>query len=418
MNDLKDLLANILTTKEIKNEVPKFLIKNFIINEINKDSSYNINKNIFYKKAFFPKTENNNIIKDNFSVRKKESSPLLDFLHKSLLKLSLENPESLPVLQQFLQLKDLDDPLITLILENLAIDTEFHHLKFGIMDIEFVGTRMTMGRFNYLNGMIWVSINSNLFKTLIHEMAHASVFFIFRPTQMLQPAIFPCEQKQTFLKNSELEFNPAELKFKQCVRHDKKHLEENMFEKFLFSPEIDLQQSIDFWKRSVELQSSLSQFFTNIETSYQAKMQDNTALKEVFSFYMEIRASLLQLAKDYHIEKKSAMAVLHRYLPRLHDYFETDIKRILRHRLRYEINDKLLFDHHCLSFSQFPFISSKSSEMMYKNDVKQLIQGFSFEKMRAFPESSKTSHLETLPKIKRTKFDDEDSEECCKRLKF
>lgn len=239
--------------------------------------------------------------------------------------------------QSFLQLVDLDDDLTSLLLENAYLD--YLHHSFTIEAGEpkqKVNGLIAAGSFDGLGRLLTITKDApDRTKTLIHELAHAITFFVFKPRQMTFGASVPYAQKQTFFPRTSQPFNPAELKFKHCVLEDEKHLH-SLYNPYLFSPEIDecLDSNFDFIKKRMLIKSQLNCFFSHIKTAYEADLLSEKSLAEIFPFYIEIRASLLILAKDYRISKEHALAVLEKHLPKLHAYFETDVKRIIKNRLR------------------------------------------------------------------------------------
>ncbi len=121
------------------------------------------------------------------------------------------------------------------------------------------------------------------------------------------------------------------------------------------------------------LQFRLLQFFNRLEHAYKFNIFDENILREIFPFYIELRISILELAEVHNQDKKQALADLHNYLPRLHDYFETDIKRILKHRLQYFIQHNGLEEYKCLSLNQAQLKTDKNSELIYESDLRQLL---------------------------------------------
>lgn len=308
----------------------------------------------------------------------KQKEKLLQFISDSLFKLSLKEPKANPVIEIFQKLADLDDKLILLILENIAIDVKLHGMTFECINFQSNADRcFKFGEFDALERALKFSITPFLFNTFIHELTHACVSFTFRPQNIAgKLASVPHDQHNTVFKNSKAKFNPAELKFKQCVREDYQKQKTADMSGFLFSPTIDL-QSHDCSMRCLDLRFSLKDFFTKIEESYKSGIFDEVALAEIFSHYMEIRANLMQFAKDYNIEKKEAMKILAKHLPRLHDYFETDIKRVLGHRLRYFIESHALYSRYdSLNFSASSFSNINSPDLNYDRDISQIVRGF------------------------------------------
>lgn len=284
----------------------------------------------------------------------------------------------------FQELVNLQDELITLMLENACLDWLHHGFKIESGDLkdndmEF-GLIIKMGEFDTRTRTIVVDNHSfNILRTLMHELAHACIFFIFQPATLAFCASTPHTQ-QTFFRPINVNFNPSELKLKKCVRDDRKNLPRFDEIDSLFSPEIDESieaKDFNFNIKKMLLVFELSLFFANISAAYKGDIFDEKSLVEIFPFYMELRAMIMKLAKEYQIEKKYALAVLERYLPRLHDYFETDLKRIIKHRLR-----DLLDDVGRGYTSAVIHQADKGNDWVYEADRKQVIRGFWHERLK------------------------------------
>ncbi len=309
----------------------------------------------------------------------KQNSTLLEVLYEavaSLQKLAeqMNKAKAKSILPDFLQLVSFNDELITLILENLSIDVMYHQLTFDILSSQYRQDGLVqLGNFDFILSQIGLNLDNHPFVTqpllvsLMHEMAHACVYFTYQDyASVLSFAIIPWDSQQTFFKNSNIEFNPAQLKFKQCVRADNEHLKKMSLDNI----EAFFPAAITDKERN-DLKLRLCRFFSHIENAYQKDLFSNQALSEVFSFYMEIRAFLLFFAQQFQIEKKAMLNVLAQTLPKLHDYFETDVKRILKNRLDYSVKHYGIT--HLLSLNN---TRTDQSSWVYKNDVRQLVRQF------------------------------------------
>jgi len=234
----------------------------------------------------------------------------------------------------------LNDDLISLIFENSYFDIKCHCLKImhqrATTDENF---KIKKGEFDCLSRTIAMDLDLPFaHETFIHELSHSAIFFLFKPHSKIFGKVTPyTEQLSSRAKSF---FNPSELKFKQCIREDMaKHQE---IGDYLFSPVIDMQFFYDgqFSLRSFMIKAHISSFFSDIQSNYTQDIYSEDSSKEIFSFYMQLRGSLLLLAHDYNISKSDAIAILEKHFPRLHAYFETDIKRLLKNRLRDLINDQ------------------------------------------------------------------------------
>jgi hypothetical protein len=109
--------------------------------------------------------------------------------------------------------------------------------------------------------------------------------------------------------------NPSALKFKQCVRED-----------------LRLRNQNHFFPMGVAA-SNAEERFPVEERYFPEGILESNSLEEIFPMYMEYRYDLLRTAAAKGITKESALNVLAEKLPRLHDYFETDVKKVLKYRL-------------------------------------------------------------------------------------
>jgi hypothetical protein len=294
---------------------------------------------------------------------------ILQSLGFRLSTLSTTVQNGSPLVSCFLDLIDLGDDFILLVLENTSIDLMFHGLSFEISTrIEIVNNMQRLGLFCMDTKTVTIALSPAVFSTLIHEIAHACTYFTFRRNVTNLPETPPHPPSHPY------EFNPAKLKFLRCVNEDKWRLKYGIAEDYLFSPQIDtLFQTPVFIIKVNDLKCALKKYFAQIEYCYEVEINHEAGLNEIFPFYIEIRAKLLKFAKDYGIPKHMAYDTLERYLPKLHQYFETDIKRILQHRLYHSIVLYEMKDFNSLVLSSF-FARVKASGPVYKGDVKNLLR--------------------------------------------
>jgi hypothetical protein len=161
---------------------------------------------------------------------------------------------------------------------------------------------MCGGKFSLLKNRVTVFSHTSCFdSTLIHELTHAVCFSSFSKPFLLslannQESFFSCDPQLVGLpcpESATEQFNPAYLKFRQCVKNDLNQMRRD---------------------------ESFKDFFSSIERNYQKNILNKTALGEIFSFYMGTRVLLLQ-----QFPKKNVMEILERNFPYLHVYFEADI---------------------------------------------------------------------------------------------
>jgi hypothetical protein len=125
----------------------------------------------------------------------------------------------------------------------------------------------------------------------------------------------------------------------------------------------------------------LNLFFSTIEITYETSIQDPVGLSEVFSFYVQYRAQCLEFAAVYNIAPERALHFIQNKLPMLHNYFETDIKRLMQNRLMYFMTTyKLDFSqsHYC---SRYPTKSPVQASWMAGQDTNKLFRGFCAENL-------------------------------------
>lgn len=208
---------------------------------------------------------------------------------------------------------ELDDELITLLLENSAIDILLSGLTVSLSSTVIDLDKTIFGQFSKKHNSVSVYNHhwNDFAGTIIHELTHAVCFYMFvidKLNRNLQP-----KNILNFLKQAETVaelplpvgvddlFNAAYLKFKKCVRDD----------------------------LGISIAGSVGkQFFNAIQQTYNPDMQSRHSLREVFSFYVELRVSLLRSHSKQDVDR-----LLRTQLPRLHDYFELDIKKQLYSRI-------------------------------------------------------------------------------------
>lgn len=289
----------------------------------------------------------------------------------------LDKSTGIGLAKDFQKLVSLNDDLISLMLENAYLDHQYHGLNIAPSSMEMAEDVHMLKSGEFDGRTRTISVASDLpikIETFMHELAHAATFFLFKPSPLTFGVSVPHAQK-AFRDRRDL-FNPAELKFKQCVREDKENLNVDL-DSSLFSAEIDdlHSDSDNFTIRKLLLNYNFSTFFSHIEMGYDPDIYSEKSLAEIFPFYINIRTSLLLLANDFYIDKSHAIAVLERRLPRLHDYFETDIKRLLKNRLRDLLDDVGHgYESSCVT---------KTTEMssVTKADLNIVIRGFWHERL-------------------------------------
>jgi hypothetical protein len=287
-------------------------------------------------------------------------------------------------------LYSLDDKLTLLILENTLADIFHSKLKIHIRPEQ----DKTPGKFSLATRNIEIN-NSELHqdfsldtRILLHEMTHAVSCFAFRLDPFVAKEIL--DEKgygdivgiQSYIKQSMAEFiknplnpyhpsknahslrkfsqvgenkfaeglNPAELKFKHCVKEVADKIKEDGCAYF--------SEDKDFSTTALSLQESIFDPH-NID-----KPQD---LEEVFSRYMECRLHLLNKAKQNSIPADQVFTLLEKLAPKLHDYFETDVKKLLQYRLMY-FKQKFPNDFESLYLKTYPQEESKEVKETFRKD--------------------------------------------------
>ncbi|MDR3501523.1 MAG: hypothetical protein P4L79_02975 [Legionella sp.] len=231
-------------------------------------------------------------------------------------------------------LMELDDHIIKLIIENSAADALLHNLKLHIEDPEaqvgLYGHYSYAGAFRMpLRTVVIADMGSDRdYGALVaHELTHAVSALAFRfdvpafeaglknrliDSKMqayLAKPILPCTSDDNQI------FNPEILKFKQCVRED--------YARFLQE------------KRSFSGEPRLDDYFENLERRFPEGILETESLCEVLPIYMECRVQLFKRVKENKMTKEQALRHLEEQLPRIHDYVETDFKKVLQQRLEH-----------------------------------------------------------------------------------
>jgi hypothetical protein len=228
----------------------------------------------------------------------------------------------------------LDDHIIKLIIENCAMDALLHNLKLHVEDpetqVRLYGHYSYAGSFRFpLRTVVIADMGSGHDYEMVvaHELTHAVSALAFRfdvpafefwlknkpkaskVSDYLAAPLLPC----TFSDNQM--FNPQILKFKQCVREDYAG---------------SLQE-----KSSSSGEPRLDNYFENLERRFPDGILETDSLCEVLPIYMECRVQLLKLVKENKMTKEQALRHLEEQLSRIHDYVETDFKKVLQQRLEH-----------------------------------------------------------------------------------
>lgn len=320
---------------------PTIINSSKINNEINKrkfngikDAQENVNVEIKHHK---------------FSKRKPLSNLLkyFTFLHESETDIN----QLKKLKDSFHDLLALDDDLILLILENNAINALIHKQQIFLEAISAQFDREERitphaGRFEKHERRVTI-INERLdySDTLIHELTHAAIGFTFSfdpwPVQH-RLSLFNDEEfrRKIFVDNmvkfrqapgfphpayeashKKNSFNIAALKFKQCVYRDLHNYIEKE-ECNIFSVRYDISRNIASLMHM--LKSMMAEKGDGVEL-----------LQEILPYYIQCRAEILKIAKDKKLPASEAYNMLAEAMPNIHAYCETDIKKVLKHRLEY-----------------------------------------------------------------------------------
>lgn len=281
--------------------------------------------------------EDDSFFKNNF--KKEKTSPLVSIIKFCIHHSPAVSSDTLKnVLASFDALSSNQDELTLLVLENCLLDVLLHKQKIQIRDFtECRGSDCCGGSFCAATRTISIINFPNLMdfsNVLIHEFMHAVSCFAFRfdpfpwslgysdsafsyaVSKFLSPSILPHHVGDNLPREYEFQYlNPSALKFKQCVREDLKHAKE------------------DTMQLNITTTEKLDKFFSDFERHFPDGILENNALEEILPVYMECRIELLQIANAQGLSKEQALNALANKLPRIHDYCETDLKKVLAHRL-------------------------------------------------------------------------------------
>lgn len=160
---------------------------------------------------------------------------------------------------------------------------------------------------------------------------NSSIFSLFRGLP------YPIERKDV-----NWEINPSELKFRQCVTRD---LSINKKRELTKNNKLNI---------FIMTNEKLNNFFNRIEEIYETEIFTCKALQEILPIYMELRFEILRYANMHKIPMSDALNVLKTKLPHIHDYCETDFRKILKTRLR----------HFSVKLDEFNLVSSCLSKKL------------------------------------------------------
>jgi hypothetical protein len=305
------------------------------------------------------------VIKDNY---------ILQALAFHLSILSAEKTNTSYVVDCLLELVNLEDDLILLVLEISSIDVMFHQLTFQLATVAPAQNNcLRLGSFSPSTRVATLSVNELLFSTMIHEIAHACGYFTFKrdDTEPFATRPYPTTHAN--------DFNPAKLKFLRCTREDKWRLQNNRVDDYLFSHDIDrLFANTLAGVQVYFFKFALKNFFSHIEEMYKGNLHDEKVLNEIFPFYIDMRAKLFKFSKESNLNRQTALLPLERYLPYLHQYFETDLKRTLQHRL---YNSTVFYHLEDYKSLVMPFFFSRINPRghVYRNDVVKVLRNHMLE---------------------------------------
>lgn len=321
-----------------------------------------------------------------------DKQKLPTFLIEGLSRFLIGYPE---YRQGLTDVRNFNDPLVSLILENAAIHAMFHRLTIKIIEHSIKenniffenGKYISSGSFLPSTGTIIIYLSDSpplldsFLTVLMHELTHAVTFYLFKPGKELEPPTAPYPFKDRYLYSKSYEekhFNPAELKFKHCVRKDLEN-----FKNFK-TPEDIIPQHIkdDYLQLSSETQTHLHvclyeilKSFEHIGEVYQSSIFEKKGMAEIFPQYMEYRLELLLLSKKHHFKSEFALNILKNAFPNLTDYFETDVKRILKHSLLFYIDRYSLYERYSFfSGKENPY--NELNNNICKEDLDKLIRGY------------------------------------------
>lgn len=319
-------------------------------------------------------------------------NPIIDALKDKTFKRNSVPPTSLTSLNKaYDNLMSLDDHIIKLVVENCAMDALLHNLRIMIEPPSaqcFEGSGQTYAG-NFSLGTRVITIvdfgDFHSYSTLmIHEMTHAVSALAFRFDTLrfeleyktdpqnsqflkyLDTPPLPCTTSEQRHQNwdlfryrddvlSQFKFhnqttNPADLKFKRCVREDSEHCRQDICK-----------------KSGVE---RLDNFFEDLELLFPKGILETEPLCEVLSIYMECRVKLFKLVKENKMTKEQALGHLAEKLPRIHDYVETDFKKTLQLRLEsyYSTLHFQNYEVQCVQLYRKPMSSNQKVGTLFNRD--------------------------------------------------
>lgn len=144
-----------------------------------------------------------------------------------------------------------------------------------------------------------------------------------------------------------MKINPAALKFQQCVREDLRNATQAKTIPDIMGKYIDL-----YFSR-------LKREFPNDDFSAERN------LAEVLPIYMELRTRIVALAKQQGHGINYALNLLAKHTPRIHDYCETDFKKVLSARLRFFANRLYVGNAESIYLNQHPHDYNAKVETTY-----------------------------------------------------
>lgn len=276
--------------------------------------------------------------------------PVISFLKDHVYKKEKVSPEDYNhLLSSFDELISFDDELTVLILDNIGIHVALNKLKIVIKNFSdqmHINEITHSGSFTLATRAVIVCTSQNpthYTSTLIHELTHAVSGFAFRfdpfpcmeyynypmprhVKEFIEDPVLPYPMRNSsifypmryYLMNQSITLNPAKLKFNYCAREDIKKF--NLENATAITSTVGSSANLD----------SLLWDLHNFHLENPEKIENH---EEIFPIYMELRIELLRLAKEKSLPKETTYDALSTILPRIHDYSETDIKKLLKYRL-------------------------------------------------------------------------------------